>query len=53
MTRIRRQVLAEMIKFALDAREKAYVPFSSYKVGASLLTGDGKYSAGKRTHRAC
>ena len=31
----------ELIRLALEAREKAYVPYSKYMVGAALLTKDG------------
>lgn len=32
----------QLIKEAKAAREKAYVPYSKFKVGAALLTKDGK-----------
>ncbi|MDV7765155.1 cytidine deaminase [Peribacillus sp. CSMR9] len=32
----------ELIEEAKKAREKAYVPYSKFKVGAALLTTDGK-----------
>ena len=35
-----------MIKKALEAREFAYVPYSNFKVGASILTGDGTIYTG-------
>lgn len=31
----------ELIRLALEARERAYVPYSKYMVGAALLTKDG------------
>jgi len=36
----------ELIKLALEAREKAYAPYSGYRVGAALLTGDGSTFTG-------
>ena len=30
----------QLIRAAMDAREKAYTPYSHYKVGAALLTED-------------
>lgn len=36
----------ELINLAIDARKKAYTPYSRYKVGAALLTSDGKIYQG-------
>ncbi|TFE01117.1 cytidine deaminase [Jeotgalibacillus salarius] len=36
----------QLIKEAKEAREKAYVPYSKFKVGAALLTEDGKVHHG-------
>ena len=36
----------ELIKNALKAREKAYVPYSHFKVGAALETKDGRVYEG-------
>lgn len=36
----------ELLEKALSAREQAYAPYSSYKVGAALLTCDGKIYCG-------
>ena len=35
-----------LLKLAIDAREKSYSPYSHYKVGAALLTTDGKIYTG-------
>jgi cytidine deaminase len=32
----------ELVQAAIAAREKAYAPYSKFKVGAALLTKDGK-----------
>lgn len=37
---------AELIAAAKAAREKAYVPYSHFPVGAALLTSDGKLYTG-------
>lgn len=37
---------AEIIKAAAETREKAYAPYSRFKVGAALLTEDGKIYTG-------
>ena len=36
----------KLIKLALEAREKAYAPYSSFAVGAALLCGDGDIFTG-------
>ena len=36
----------ELIKLALEARENSYSPYSKYKVGAALLTKEGKVYKG-------
>lgn len=36
----------ELVKIALKAREKAYVPYSHFKVGAALETKDGRIYEG-------
>ena len=36
----------ELVIEAMEARKKAYVPYSGYMVGAALLTSDGKVYRG-------
>lgn len=36
----------ELIRKALEAQQKAYVPYSNFKVGAALLTEDGEVFTG-------
>ena len=36
----------ELIRLAFEARERAYAPYSHWKVGAALLTDDGKVYKG-------
>ena len=36
----------ELLKLAFEAREKAYAPYSNWKVGAALLTKQGKVYLG-------
>lgn len=36
----------ELLKLAGEAMERAYVPYSGYKVGAALLTADGRVYQG-------
>ena len=37
---------SELIKLALEARQRAYTPYSHFKVGAALLTKEGKIYQG-------
>ena len=36
----------ELVRLALEARQKAYTPYSHFKVGAALLTKEGKVYQG-------
>lgn len=36
----------KMYKLACDARKKAYAPYSKFKVGAAILSNDGKIYSG-------
>ena len=38
--------IKNLVSMALQARERAYVPYSKYAVGAALLTEDGKVHLG-------
>ena len=37
---------SELIRLAMEARKKAYTPYSHFKVGAALLTKEGKVYTG-------
>lgn len=45
-------MIEELVKRALTARENAYAPYSQFKVGAALLTGDGKIYTGCNVENA-
>ena len=40
------ELRSKLIKLALDARERAYAPYSNYRVGAALITASGKFFTG-------
>ncbi len=44
--------MEEVIKAAQAAREKAYAPYSNFKVGAAVLTKDGKIYTGCNVENA-
>ncbi len=41
-----REEVRRLIRAALEARERSYSPYSHYRVGAALLTGEGKLYTG-------
>lgn len=42
----------KLVQMAVDTREKAYVPYSHYQVGAALLTKSGKIYTGVNIENA-
>lgn len=43
---MKRDTVKELLNAAIAAREKSYSPYSSYSVGAALLTSEGKMYTG-------
>ena len=43
---------ANLIREAIEARKNAYAPYSNYKVGAALITADGKIYHGCNVENA-
>ena len=43
----------ELVRLAKTAMQRAYVPYSGYKVGAALLTKGGKVYLGGQTVSLC
>lgn len=46
MTELPEEKLYELIRAAMKARERAYAPYSRFRVGAALLSEDGTIDAG-------
>ena len=46
-------VVEKLIDSALQARQRAYAPYSTYKVGAALLAKDGTITVGCNVENAC
>jgi cytidine deaminase len=46
------EMYQELVQAALRVREKAYAPYSEYKVGAALLTKSGKVFLGVNVENA-
>lgn len=42
----------ELILMAVKQKERAYVPYSGFRVGAALLTGDGKIFLGSNVENS-
>ncbi len=42
----------QLVKVAREARQRAYAPYSDYKVGAALLTQDGTIFTGCNVENA-
>jgi cytidine deaminase len=42
----------ELIRLACEARERAYAPYSNYRVGAAILLADGRFYTGVNVENA-
>ena len=40
------QLLEQLIKKSFEAKEKAYSPYSKFRVGAAILTKSGEFITG-------
>lgn len=49
---IEAEVLEQLFRAALDARSRAYAPYSNYQVGAALLTKTGQIICGVNVENA-
>lgn len=43
---IEEKIIKQLIRKSLEARNRAYAPYSGYKVGAAVYTGDGSMYSG-------
>ncbi|WP_086476645.1 MULTISPECIES: cytidine deaminase [Arenibacter] len=43
----------ELLKIAVEARKKAYAPYSNFKVGAAILLANGEVVQGNNQENAC
>ncbi|KAG7238360.1 hypothetical protein INR49_031076 [Caranx melampygus] len=53
MDKLTSDQVKELIKQAHEAKTKAYCPYSNFRVGAALLTSDGRYFQGCNVENAC
>jgi cytidine deaminase len=49
---LKEEVAQTLVRQAIEARQRAYVPYSSFPVGASLLTRSGKIFTGCNVENA-
>jgi cytidine deaminase len=49
---LKEEVAQDLIRQAIEARKRAYVPYSSFPVGAALLTRSGKIYTGCNVENA-
>ena len=47
VTKLEEEKIEELVSKAQEARDKAYAPYSQFKVGAALLTSSGEIFTGK------
>ncbi len=48
----KKTIIGKLIEIAIKTREKAYAPYSNFKVGAGLLTGNGNVYGGCNVENA-
>lgn len=46
------EIRARLIQLAVEARQRAYAPYSNYRVGAAALTSTGKFFTGCNVENA-
>jgi len=51
-TMLTSELRTRLVQLALEAREKAYAPYSNYRVGAALVTSSGRFFTGVNVENA-
>ena len=51
-THLTNEMRARLVQLGTEARERAYAPYSKYRVGAALVTPAGKYYTGANVENA-
>ncbi len=51
-TMLTNELRAKLVQMALEARQRAYAPYSKYRVGAAALTSSGKFFTGANVESA-
>jgi len=51
-TMLTNELRAKLVQLALEARQRAYAPYSKYRVGAAALTSSGKFFTGANVESA-
>jgi cytidine deaminase len=51
-TTLTNELRTKLIQLALDARQRAYAPYSNYKVGSALVTPSGRFFTGCNVENA-
>ncbi len=46
------ELRARLVQLALEARQRAYAPYSNYRVGAAVLTPSGRFFTGANVESA-
>jgi cytidine deaminase len=51
-TMLTNELRTKLVQLAIEGRERAYAPYSNYKVGAALVTPSGRFFTGANVENA-